>query len=366
MILEAKYKLQKARYEVLRKRNGQYYEHEERVSCILHLELRVGEMIVAMLVKHGMATAVDLEPGATKKRKETVQVEFLERLNATIQSNILNTGEHSSAWSINLLHDDKSTAPTIKPISLSKHQAVLFMEKAETLVGACLPNDAEKAQQLTESLREYLLAMRILKKREDYTDLEIQSFQRHIDKWFAIWIAEFGRDTYSNYIHLLHTGHIAEEMKTFGCLYRYSQEGLEAMNALIKSFWFRRTGRGGARKSSESSMNRILPIARWSQRRLCWMFLGMAERELREGNYVETNQEEAPICHLVRREFEKLRGVSGDEAHSAENEQLMESLANEMMESDSEDVENAMEEDEESDGAGDDIDMFGEDHVCDE
>lgn len=349
LLLETRYKLQKARYEVLRKRRGQYYSQEDRVSCILHLELRVGEMLVAMAVKQAMATAVDSEPVAGKKRKETIQAEFLADLNATIQTAVLNTGAHRSSWSISLSHDDKSTMPTIKPISLSKQQAVAFMEQSETFLAACFPHDQDKAATLNESLREYLTAMKILKKREDYTLDEINSFQEHIDKWFALWIKEFGRDTYSNYIHLLHSGHIAEEMRTFGCLYRYSQEGLEAMNALIKSFWFRRTGRGGGKPTGEQSSNRILPIARWSQRRMCWMFLSMAEREIQNGNYVESEGGDCPVWHSVRKDFEELRGEAGrkgdDRATTEDTEELLDSISDEIMQSDNEEEEN-MEEDE--------------------
>lgn len=350
LLLERRYHLQKARYEVLRKRRGQYYSHEDRVSCILHLELRVGEMLVGMAVKQAMATAVDSEPGAAKKRKETIQAEFLAALNETIQTAVLNTGAHRSSSTISLSHDDKSTMPTIKPISLSKQQAVAFTEQSETFLAACFPNDQDKAATLNEGLREYLTAMRILKKREDYTLDEIKSFQEHIDNWFSLWIKEFGRDTYSNYIHLLHSGHIAEEMRTFGCLYRYSQEGLESMNALIKSFWFRRTGRGGGKPTGEQSSNRILPIARWSQRRMCWMFLSMAEREIKNGNYVESHGSDCPVWHSVRKDFEELRGEAGrkgadDSAMTEDTEELLDSISDEIMQSDNEEEEN-MEEDE--------------------
>lgn len=367
LLLETTYKRQKARYQVLRKRNGQYYGHEDRVSCILHLELRVGEMLVGMAVKQAMAIAVDSEPGAANKRKETIQAEFLAGLNETIQTTVLNTKSHPSSWSISLSHDDKSTMPTIKPISLSKQQAVAFMENAESFLGACFPNDPEKAETLTESLNEYMMAMKILKKREDYTSEEITRFQQHIDTWFAVWIKEFGRDTYSNYIHLLHTGHIAEEMKKFGCLYRYSQEGLEAMNALIKSFWFRRTGRGGGKPTGEQSSNRILPIARWSQRRMCWMFLSMAERELRNGDYVDREDSgECPVWHSVRKEFEDFRGEAKQrndlEENLNENEDLLDGITEEILESDNEEeTVGDVEEDQLSDVADDNMEVHSND-----
>lgn len=76
-------------------------------------------------------------------------------------------------------------------------------------------------------------------KKSSYSEDEMESFQRDIDAWYRPWIEMFGVVTCMNYIHALASGHLLEEMKELGCLYCYSQEGLEAMNALIKLYYFR-------------------------------------------------------------------------------------------------------------------------------
>jgi hypothetical protein len=45
---------------------------------------------------------------------------------------------------------------------------------------------------------------------------------------------------------MIGAGHLAEYLYKWRNLYRYSQQGWEAMNALIKTFFYRRTNHGGA------------------------------------------------------------------------------------------------------------------------
>ena len=71
-------------------------------------------------------------------------------------------------------------------------------------------------------------------------------------------------------------GHILEYMKEWRNLYRYSQQGWESLNLLIKRFFFLRTNKGGGKNTSRS---RLIPIARLFQRRLLWLS-GLAEKFL--------------------------------------------------------------------------------------
>ena len=47
-------------------------------------------------------------------------------------------------------------------------------------------------------------------------------------------------------------------------LFMFSNQGWEALNALVKQVYFRRTARGGGKWKK----TRLFPIARWLQRRL--------------------------------------------------------------------------------------------------
>ena len=68
-------------------------------------------------------------------------------------------------------------------------------------------------------------------------------------------------------------------------LYRFSQQGWELLNSLIKRFFFLRTNKGGGKNTSRS---RLIPIARLFQRRILWLS-GLAEKFLSGQNTENKN-----------------------------------------------------------------------------
>jgi len=70
---------------------------------------------------------------------------------------------------------------------------------------------------------------------------------------------------------MLGTGHIGEYLLHHRNLYKHSQQGWEAFNSLLKTFFFCRTGRGGAGNRGTSMKSKIMPIARWLSRRVLWL-----------------------------------------------------------------------------------------------
>jgi len=67
---------------------------------------------------------------------------------------------------------------------------------------------------------------------------------------------------------MIGAGHMSDYLLTSRNLYRHSQQGWENLNHLLKTFFFRCTARGGAGNAGLGSKNRLLPIAKWLQRRL--------------------------------------------------------------------------------------------------
>jgi len=74
---------------------------------------------------------------------------------------------------------------------------------------------------------------------------EVEAFQSNIDKLFALWVNITGHEGMTNYIHMLAAGHTSEYHVYWGNLYDHSQQGWEAFNSLIKTFFWH-TGCGGA------------------------------------------------------------------------------------------------------------------------
>ncbi len=111
--------------------------------------------------------------------------------------------------------------------------------------------------------------MSILRKDTNATLEEITVFQDHIDAWFCDWVKVYGKEGCTNYTHMLLSSHVMRYMQEWKCLHRFSQQGWEALNALIKAYFFRRTNRGGLSKNA-TKKSKLLGIARWLQRRIMW------------------------------------------------------------------------------------------------
>jgi len=80
-----------------------------------------------------------------------------------------------------------------------------------------------------------------------------------------------GQEGITNYIHMLAAGHISEYLAHWRNLYAHSQQGWEAFNSLLKTFFFRRMGRGGAGNRGKGQKSKVIPIARWLSRRLIFI-----------------------------------------------------------------------------------------------
>jgi hypothetical protein len=84
------------------------------------------------------------------------------------------------------------------------------------------------------------------------------------------WVDLYGLAGLSNYIHIFTSGHFMWFMGEYRIIHQLSQQGFESMNALVTSFFFQRTQRGDF-TSTNNPKSKLLPIARWLQRRLIWM-----------------------------------------------------------------------------------------------
>ena len=118
----------------------------------------------------------------------------------------------------------------------------------------------------------YCIMMRIMcKKGSDYTNPELSKYVEHADNFFQLWVKLHGKNGIGNYLHMIGSGHIYVYMKRWGNLNKYSQQGWEALNALIKFFFFRRTNKGGGNSGEDGSKSKLIPIGNLIQRRFFWI-----------------------------------------------------------------------------------------------
>ena len=181
-----------------------------------------------------------------------------------IQTRILGTLSAPSQWRFPLTDDGK-----VGSLSMDNNRTRAIINEIEAIIEVSIPDSNRNKAKLLRCFPHYRYALVILRKNTDYTDEEICQFQEHVDVWFCNWVDVYGKEGCTNYTNMLSSSHIMRYMQEWRCLHRYSQQGWEALNALLKAYFFRRTNRGGLAKNGVQK-SKLLGIARWLQRRIMW------------------------------------------------------------------------------------------------
>ena len=242
------------------------------VPCILHLENRVGLKIMTVLLQEGLGNAVagnsfaiDDDGGDVNSvtRRTTA---FFHKIERICNTDIWGSADNPSHWECP--RDDSKNEIGI--ICLDNNRTRAVVNNIEDLVDVCIIHP-EKKDQWKHCLRNYRCAIEILRKKEEFSDGNIAAFQCKVDLFFQDWVKLLGIAGMTNYVHMLCSGHISDYLFRWRNLYAHSQQGWEAFNALLKTFYFRRTCRGGAGNKGTSLKSKVLPVAKWLSRRIIWM-----------------------------------------------------------------------------------------------
>jgi hypothetical protein len=146
-----------------------------------------------------------------------------------------------------------------------------FILSFEIIATFCITSYQVRREKWNDTLQSWNLVIAKARRREDFDEGAIEDFQSLADDWFDKWIKLVGRDGMSNYVHIVGSGHLLYYLKEWGNLYKYSQQGRESYNSLIKRVYFRRTQRGGNGGKKDEPTSRVAPIARWLQRKLFFL-----------------------------------------------------------------------------------------------
>ena len=238
----------------------------QAIPCILHLENRVGIKILTMLFIEGLSNAkkgaLYDDVGAEGRRIEM----FFDRVAAIVNKQVLGTADNSTEWQC--ATDEKRKE--IGTIQMDNMRTRKIMGQLELLVEECIVIEDHKATWLA-CIPKFRDGMIKLRGREDFDDAAIFSFQKDMDEFFQLWVELWGLEGCTNYIHMMSSGHLSVYLKKWKNLYRHSQQGWEAFNSLLKTFYFRRTQRGGVSNAGRGRKSRLLPVGRWLQRRVIWL-----------------------------------------------------------------------------------------------
>ncbi len=230
---------------------GAYITLRQGVPCILHLENRCGEKFIKMILLEGY----DSLPTDTLKNK------FLKNFETLVNTRILGTPVRCANWRL-AVGKDSDNRQCIKDQTLPNTHVRKFLDKFDLIAALCIGNAARRAD-WNASIYLWNDVICFARKRETFDDGAVEQFQTLADDWWAVWMSLVGRDGITNYTHIVSSGHLAFYMKEWGNLYRYSQQGWEAYNSLIKSVYYRRTQRGGHEGKKDEASSRVTPLARW-------------------------------------------------------------------------------------------------------
>jgi hypothetical protein len=203
---------------------------------------------------------------------------FLTQFEDYVNLNVLGKPWRKGNWRLTTTQNSNKEK-TIGDQGMPNTHVRRFMEAFDQLADTFLWFDEERNQQWKASMREWRKLMEMARQRDDLSDEEIDAFSHQCDDFFELWTDLTGLEGMTNYIHMIGSGHLTYYLREWRNLYRYSQQGWEALNSLLKNIYFRRTQRGGHKGDGKSRNSKLTPIAKWLQRRL--YFLSGRYKEIR-------------------------------------------------------------------------------------
>ena len=259
-------------------KEGAYFLLMQTLPCILHMENRNGIKILSMLLVEGLSNAKKRLLFADVNAEGSRVTKFVSQIESLINKLLIGTETDPCQWMCPF--DFKKRE--LGPITMDNVRTRKIIDGLDLLVETCVIDNVRKELWL-RALNNYRISMVLLRTKDDFTNIMIASYQCHSDRFFQAWIYLWQKEGLTNYIHMIGAGHVADYLFKWNNLHRFSQQGWEAMNSLIKTFFFRRTSHGGGVRGA-SKKSRLIPIARWLQRRMVFL-CRIEEHTIRE--YIE-------------------------------------------------------------------------------
>jgi hypothetical protein len=145
------------------------------------------------------------------------------------------------------------------------------MDKFDFVADLCF-TDLEQRLKRCDAVSKYRRVVLKMRQKEDFTDVDIGEFEEYCTLFYDAWLlVAKGRDGITNYIHMVGAGHFTYYLKRYRNLNRYSQQGWESLNSLLKTFFFRRTQRGGHGGKEGERNSKMRPIGLWLLQKLFWL-----------------------------------------------------------------------------------------------
>jgi hypothetical protein len=127
----------------------------------------------------------------------------------------------------------------------------------------------------------------ILRNPNDFSDEDITQYQLLADEFTALYIKMFGTEKITNYIHMLHSGHVAEFLEVYRNIARFATISVESTVGQVRCFVHRRTNKNGhSGKAGVNPRKNINDsVLRWMLRNAGHKFALARKGANMQGNY---------------------------------------------------------------------------------
>jgi hypothetical protein len=264
---------------------------EKLIPCILHMKMRLGEKIFQVIVNMGLERYEEGLVDSSQRKK------FVIELQSVIQTHVFGnpTTGRVAQWSFTWAPGNRRMAK----FAMSGVTASKLMRGLSLIVKTIFSPNLDQ-ESTTESQAELIrnqnsrlesqwllfcenliLMWECIEKKDDFSHQDLVKLHKYTSKFISQWIELCEGKHMTNYIHVLGAGHLTYFAKHYGNLYRFSQQGWESLNKLIKHFYYNNTNHGGSYGNGGKDENGLYtkgtisgqhcyPLMRFCQRFMMW------------------------------------------------------------------------------------------------
>jgi hypothetical protein len=247
------------------------------IPISLHLEMRMGLKMSSMILAEGLNSYM----------VNSEQVKFIKQIENIVNKKIFGTKESPSSWHFPSAEADGESALLVMgDIRLQNTKVRRLIPNINKISDVCIKYK-QRNSMARDCLAHYRNALNVVTCPRKYMKMELWTFQDESHEYGGRLIKSHGLAGCANYAHVF-ISHILHYMTKYECPHCFSQQGWGHWNAAVTSFFFHRTQRG--RFVSEiDNKTKLVPIARWCQRRL--MHVSGTTKKIFNGEMLEVEKE---------------------------------------------------------------------------
>ena len=286
-LMKTEQEIWKAQGTMDRLAHSKWFTAEQAIPCNLHLVCRVMEKIFYQFLSECL-----------NKYKEgdnaRVRVAFVKATTLHMNTVVLGTKQNPAQWTFPL-KDNKGGGKTVEKRNMTGGTAKKCIAGLKYLAIIAYSPQFDQASLDPKLLRSenetwattwhdimdiFIPLMDLLERKEDFTEEMIMDFHCLCAQFVHKYCDMFQGEGITNYIHLIGAGHLTYYLRKYRNLTKFCQQGWEALNQLLKQYYFNNTNHGGCNGNSKGKMEKFkhcLPLVKLCQRRTMWL-LGLGEK----------------------------------------------------------------------------------------